>query len=309
MDGLYAREAARWRTGLSWDTRSTWQIVEAGRRLGTAAGAVAIDDDGAPAGWCFGIVEGGGLQVGGFVAESDAATAALLTALERHADHARVRTWSWFGWFDAPGLCDALRRRGATPTRYLYLASPLGDVAPALLGDAPQVRAWSDADASLVPSLLAASYLPDADRPFAPASALPEWAQYVTSLVEAQGCGVFAPDLSVLAGSAATGLDGAALVSRIAPETAHLVQLTVSRTAQGRGLGRQLLRAARARAAAAGCRTMTLLVHEENAPARRLYERAGFGRESAFLWLGPSAVHPRTSSSDALPIGGVSTRR
>ena len=61
--------------------------------------------------------------------------------------------------------------------------------------------------------------------------------------------------------------------------------------------------------AARSCATMTLLVHESNLPARRLYAAAGFAERAAFLSAGWAASQPRTSSSEALPTGGVSTRR
>jgi ribosomal protein S18 acetylase RimI-like enzyme len=97
------------------------------------------------------------------------------------------------------------------------------------------------------------------------------------------------------------------MVSRLGPATAHLAQLAVRDGAKGRGLGRAVLEAAIARAAAAGCRTMTLLVREDNGPAARLYGAAGFRPRAIFL---SAAVNqPRTSSSEALPTAGVSTRR
>ncbi|KIF70211.1 acetyltransferase [Streptomyces sp. AcH 505] len=70
----------------------------------------------------------------------------------------------------------------------------------------------------------------------------------------------------------------------VAPATAlaanaHVRQirgLVVDGRERGRGVGRALVRAAAGRARAQGARRLTLRVLGHNAPARRLYEAAGF---------------------------------
>jgi ribosomal-protein-alanine N-acetyltransferase len=90
--------------------------------------------------------------------------------------------------------------------------------------------------------------------------------------------------------------DGFAMVQIIAPE-AELLTIAVRPSAQGRGIGAALLRAAMADAAAAGASRMMLEVDCENVPARRLYEAAGFAvdgvRKSYYR-------HPDGHRSDAL---------
>jgi ribosomal protein S18 acetylase RimI-like enzyme len=56
----------------------------------------------------------------------------------------------------------------------------------------------------------------------------------------------------------------------------NLHDLAVLPAARGAGVGRALLAAVAARARALGCCKVTLEVREDNAPARRLYARAGF---------------------------------
>lgn len=306
---LYAAETTRWRDTLGWDTAANWRVVEAGRRAGTVTGFVAHTRAGQPAGWCFALIDRETAQIGGFVAQTEDVTAALVDALERAAQDRGVDRWTWFGWLDGPGLTGRLAAAGATISRYSYLVAQLD---PHLTRSAPgpgsdALRGWAADDVRRVPSLLASAYgTSEAGRLFAPHGRAEEWQTYASQLVFAAGCGVFDPALSVV-GAGATGLDGAAMVSRLAPETAHLGQLAVRDRAKGRGLGRTLLDAATARATAAGCRTMTLLVREDNEPARRLYAAAGFRPRATFL----SAVvnQPRTSRSEALPTAGVSTRR
>jgi len=57
--------------------------------------------------------------------------------------------------------------------------------------------------------------------------------------------------------------------------TAHVAHVVTDPRARGRGVGQALLAAVRARAVAEGCVRWFLNVKKENAPARRLYDRAG----------------------------------
>ncbi|MDG4647209.1 GNAT family N-acetyltransferase [Roseibacterium sp. SDUM158017] len=68
--------------------------------------------------------------------------------------------------------------------------------------------------------------------------------------------------------------DAFALVQALPPE-AELLTIAVDPRAQGRGVGRDLLRAVFAAAAAAGCETLHLEVAADNAAARALYAAAG----------------------------------
>jgi len=62
------------------------------------------------------------------------------------------------------------------------------------------------------------------------------------------------------------------------PEEAEIRALAVAPEAQGTGLGRRLLGAVIARAAAAGIRRVLLLTQPDMKAAQHLYEQAGFSR-------------------------------
>ena len=81
---------------------------------------------------------------------------------------------------------------------------------------------------------------------------------------------------------------------------ADLLAIAVAPEARQHGIGRRLLEAAAARAAQAArrwpVRALRLSVAEENAPARALFESAGFvyvGREDRFYPRGQRARHMR----------------
>jgi ribosomal-protein-alanine N-acetyltransferase len=65
-------------------------------------------------------------------------------------------------------------------------------------------------------------------------------------------------------------------VSRIAADEAEILSIAVAGTHRGRGLSGNLLLTHLGHLAGHGVRTIFLEVEENNRPARRLYERAGF---------------------------------
>jgi len=65
-------------------------------------------------------------------------------------------------------------------------------------------------------------------------------------------------------------------VSRIAADEAEILSIAVEPRHRGRGLSRNLLLTHLGRLAGRGVRTVFLEVEENNRPARRLYDRAGF---------------------------------
>ncbi len=65
-------------------------------------------------------------------------------------------------------------------------------------------------------------------------------------------------------------------VSRMAADEAEILSIAVAASHRGRGLSRDLLLTHLGHLAGRGVRTVFLEVEENNAPARRLYERMGF---------------------------------
>jgi [ribosomal protein S18]-alanine N-acetyltransferase len=65
-------------------------------------------------------------------------------------------------------------------------------------------------------------------------------------------------------------------VSRIAADEAEILSIAIDPTHRGRGLSRDLLLTHLGHLAGRGIRTIFLEVEENNQPARRLYEWAGF---------------------------------
>src|ERR1700748_1826077 len=66
-------------------------------------------------------------------------------------------------------------------------------------------------------------------------------------------------------------------VSRMAADEAEILSIAVAASHRGRGLSRELLLTHLGHLAGRGVRPVFLEVEENNQPARRLYQRAGFG--------------------------------
>ena len=66
-------------------------------------------------------------------------------------------------------------------------------------------------------------------------------------------------------------------VSRMAADEAEILSIALDASQRGRGLSRNLLMTHLGHLAGRGVRTVFLEVEENNAPARRLYDWAGFG--------------------------------
>jgi ribosomal-protein-alanine N-acetyltransferase len=83
------------------------------------------------------------------------------------------------------------------------------------------------------------------------------------------------------------------IVSRIGGDEAEILSVAIAKSAQGRGLSRNLVMTHLGHLAARGVRTVFLEVEEANAPARALYRRTGFvdvGRREGYYQAGGAAA-------------------
>ena len=83
-------------------------------------------------------------------------------------------------------------------------------------------------------------------------------------------------------------------VSRVAADEAEILSIAVTESHRGRGLSNSLLLTHLGHLAGRGIRTVFLEVEENNQPARRLYQRAGFSV------VGRRERYYRQSGSEAL---------
>jgi ribosomal protein S18 acetylase RimI-like enzyme len=275
---LYRRERIRWRRRLAWETASTWHTLETARTTWGLPGLVCHDRTGRVRGWTFYLVRSDRFDIGGFVADDPLATHALLDALLERASSSPGL--SGFLYSHAPGLEDALTSRGLRLRTFSYLVHTLGTAEGDLTRSAG-MTGWPGEDLEEAARLLRIAY-GESGRIFARHNQVHEWTEYVGNLVRDPACGIYSPQLS-RALPHDDGLGALAIVTMISPRTAHLAQIAVHPSLQGRGLGQQLLAGVLREVRAAGLPRLSLLVGGDNARACGLYARMGFEERDRFV--------------------------
>ena len=278
LDDAFAAEILRWQDTLHWDAGESWQLVDEACRQGTLPGFVAVDGGGRIAGWTFFLRHGQSLQIGALNASTAEAGELLLDAVLMSELAESTTDALFFGFSTAPGLPQLLASRGFDVERYLYL-----ERSTAGLARGPVAASWRDSRRDAVAALLSASYDARRARTFASDGSLDGWRDYLSQLITGIGCGRFLPEGCQLLEDEDGGLDAAVLTSRLSGRTLHLPQVVVAPHARGRGLAGELVTAALNTAADAGFTRATLLVGEQNASARRLYEKLGFREVTTFV--------------------------
>lgn len=335
LESCYRLERARWMSELHWDVAPTHRLLEGARLTGQAAGVLARDAQDRPIGWTYYLLNQRTLQIGGLVAQNGEVTRALLDAVLRSPEADMATELRCFAFPSSSALESALTRQRFAIRRHLYLSRPLvpstfaapagqadGDTrsgaAGATDGMPPQafwrlqsrlsITHWAEEEAVTTVRLMARAYAGVASAScFAPHGRLDEWGSYLAQIVKLAGVGHFVPRLSLRATlPGETDLAGVLLATDLGTGAAHIAQLVTDPAVRRRGLGRDLIETACALASAARFRQMTLIVAEDNAPARALYAAAGFQQVSHFVHAvrsAPTRVRASRPAAAALRPG------
>lgn len=283
---LYASERMRALRALHWDFQAIWHEVEHARTTWGLPGLVACDPSGRIRGMTFYVTEGDRLDVGGILSDDVRATDALLDGVLQAAASVDGRAVRMLVFDGAVALRSALKTRRFQVEPHLYLSLPLrvpGRLTPRRNQYPPyDFGAWQAGDLDAAAALLRRSYDPATGALFAPHNEPGEWERYVNNLVVHPGCGTLNAAATTVVRDGGE-LRGLAMITEIAPQVAHLVQLAVDPAWRGRQMGRALLDQACTRLAEKGYRLLTLLVAVDNSAARALYSSAGFDQDATFL--------------------------
>jgi ribosomal protein S18 acetylase RimI-like enzyme len=294
----YEGERQRWRSLLQWDSATAWQEIEHARVAWGLPGFVAIDRSGRLRGLVYYLIEHDRIDVGGLMSDADQATDVLLDGVVTVAQALELPTVRGLLLDHAVALPSSLRVRQFGVEQHFYLSKPLASADEGTMrGQRLWARlsertlplerletadGWRSGDADAAAALLARAYDRDSGRLFAPNNHTGEWQRYVRNLVGHVGCGTVNARLSQVIRDG-EDIVAMALLTDIAPGTAHLVQLAVDPSARGERLGEALLRRACSLLQEASYQTLTLMVSEKNRVARALYDRAGFRQDATFL--------------------------
>jgi len=131
---VYEAERRRWQQMLQWDSAASSLEVEHARVTWGLPGFVALDQKGRIRGMAYYLIEHDRIDIGGVIAEEEAATDVLLDGIITVADALDLGTVRTLTLDAAVALKSALRLRGFDVEPHLYLSRSL----PGGCG-----RAWS----------------------------------------------------------------------------------------------------------------------------------------------------------------------
>ncbi len=308
LAALYEAECDRYRSQLGWELGPSCAIIEEARHSGRLPGLIARRPDGTPVGWAYFLVHEGVLQIGGLVADTAARLRRLLDRVVQAPEAQLARALTGFLFPVSPSLVSAFVRQRFLVERHPYLSRPLTRGASPLEGiPSPfRVRLLMEIDPADVVRLAAKAYAGQAEaRCFAPDNRLEQWAHYLGQLLATPACGTYLRNASFAIERRDTGqVQGAIITTSVSPATAHVAQIVVDPACRRLGLARHLVETAAQAAATQGFGTLTLIVAEQNLPARRLYDRLGFAETTSFIYASRPALMRRSFEVTAPPPRG-----
>lgn len=285
---VFERERGRWLETLQWDPARALREVEHARTTWGLPGLIALDEQGNPLGSIFYLPDSKRFDIGGVTADTPAVTAALLDTVVARARAESIGEVRCFVFDSAPNLGNELHARGFSVEKFEYLTATLGPSGVQGGGRKPdggarlETNAWRAADLAGTAMLLQDAYDRESARVFAPQGTREEWERYLRNLIEHGACGDLNVQASRVLRSAGQVL-AAAVVTVVAPRTAHLAQFAVHPAVQRQGVARAVLEEVWQTTARQGFERATLLVAEGNTRARALYASLGFHPAAAFL--------------------------
>jgi ribosomal protein S18 acetylase RimI-like enzyme len=296
---LLEAESHAWHDHLRWDFAASARLISTYLRGKRLAG-YGLVLDGRIGGYCFFFYDGEKGLIGDlFVEPSFAGMDQVLRLLEHVLEtllatpglHRVEAQLAHFSFEDLEGCFRAHGFQGYR-RRFMVACLEMRPRAPATLAANRSPRAEENAirpdDFFLIPwdhqrDRDAAELLHNTYRQHVDAAINDQYnsqagaARLIENIVHQQSCGEFSPGLSRLAiHRRSQSLAGILTVTTVRPHTAHIPQVAVARTFQGRGLGTLLIESLLEELTPQGYQELTLTVTDTNEGAVRLYERLGF---------------------------------
>jgi ribosomal protein S18 acetylase RimI-like enzyme len=299
---LLEQQAEVWNQRLHWDYRPSTELLLQYLDSRILPGFVALDR-GRIVGFCFCVYEGHKAVIGDIYASRyEAAPLTIAQTLTRHiletleASPETRRIEAQLLLFDEGVLTPIFATAISRDTRFqvfprLFLQLDLDYPAP-VISSRPtstfpldiELCRWSPTFYNPTAELIQHAYLghPDSDindqyRTLAGSL------RFLHNIIRFPGCGTFDPDSSfVLRTRRDNALVAVLLVSRIAPDAAHVTQLCVVPAQRGRRLGASLLHHVLRQLPRHGYRMVSLTVSENNPAALALYTATGFHTRHRF---------------------------
>ena len=281
LKALFDEEQRAWRQELHWEYRPSVDLLRRHIDAHTLPGYAAVLQ-GETVGFCFFVYEDHKGLLGDLYVRAAWRNLAIASGLLEHAletlEQSPVvrRIEAQLIPFGLEPLDPIFQSRQYAIFPRLFMFLPLETDTPLPAAPSMPLRRWAERDFDFMAELIVQSYRGHMDSQINDHYGTEAGAQrFLQNIIVFPGCGVFQPGWSVVAPEP-DGLAGAVLASEVAPGVAHITQVCVRPEMQGRGLGRELLVACLQRAAAGGCRGVSLTVTTANRNAVALYQRLGF---------------------------------
>ena len=296
---LLEQQANLWNERLHWDYKPSTELLLQYLDSRILPGFVALDR-GRIVGFCFCVYEGHKAVIGDIYASRyEAAPLVIVQILTRHIletleaspDIRRIEAQLLL--FDEGVLVPLFASAISRETRFhvyprLFLQLHLTGPAPA--GDAPQfppdieLCRWSPTFYNPAAELIQNAYINHLDADINDQyRTLAGSQRFLHNIIRFPGCGTFDPDSSyVLRSRRDNSLIAVLLVSRIAPDAAHITQLCVAPAHRGRRLGASLLQHVLRQLPRHPYQLVSLTVSENNPGAQALYTATGFRTRHRF---------------------------
>jgi ribosomal protein S18 acetylase RimI-like enzyme len=290
---LLAQETLQWARAMSWDYRSSAEMVLRYMDSRILPGFAALDQ-GVVVGYTFFVFEGSKGVVGDlFAATGDVdRDQAIRERLLDQAIHSLRQTpgvqrmESQLLIHDTGTVSGPFLREGFRQHPRLFMQFSLQGPAPVSLADPREfeLRRWQEGDFQAAAALITAAYQGHVDAGIndqyrSVAGSL----RFLSNIVRFPGCGVFDPWASLVAHHRPSGrLAGLLLCSRIREDVGHVTQICLLPEFRGRRVGERLLRECGHELRRRGFLELSLTVTQANLSAIQLYRRMGFTTRRAF---------------------------
>jgi ribosomal protein S18 acetylase RimI-like enzyme len=297
---LLEEEIAAWRAELDWDFRPSADLVRRFVHMQALSGFALVTNTSAGPridGYSYYVCEEGKGLIGDLYvmrahrspAMENALLESVLDALWCTPGVKRVEAQLLM--LSSPLDRAMPRREWFRRTPREFLEAPLADVAKLRprLPSGITITHWSERMQDQSAKLIAAAYQGHVDSRINDQYRSPAGARrFLMNIVQYPGCGTFfAPASYAAIDTASRQLVGVSLASLVANDCGHITQLCVAKSAQGTGLGYELMRQSLIALHAHGCHSVSLTVTGSNENAIRLYQRMGFSKRrdfGAYVW-------------------------
>jgi ribosomal protein S18 acetylase RimI-like enzyme len=301
---LLEKETAAWSRLLSWDYRSSAEMILRYMDARILPGYAAVEN-GEVMGYSFFVYEGSKGVIGDLYVDGERPGTAGHAMEKRLLGHV-IETLQ-----QSPGIHRIEAQLLLHPAA--MLAQPFVDEGfrryPRLFMELPlqgrmiednnfaarfpevDLRKWSEEDFQSAAAVITAAYHGHVDSEINDQyRTLNGSLRFLNNIVRFPGCGLFDQEGSLMARNRFTrAAMGVILCSRVKNDVAHVTQVCLTPEQRGRGLGEALITSACSELRKRGCHSLSLTVTEANASAVMLYRRMGFSVKhvfDAFVWEG-----------------------